>query len=118
MITSLIKLFPINSKLIRLHKIITQLREKSRSGILADMGLYLKEENKQTELQRRIKAELRRKSETSKDFEVWTEDSVEAPKAKVKSKKNHRAESARHAGQAILLIAIALIVVIGYMAVM
>lgn len=92
--------------------------DKSRSDILAGMGLYLKQENEQTELQRRIKADLRRKSEeTSKDFDIWVENSEDAPQTKLKTKKDRRVESAKHAGQAILLVVIVLIVIIGYMAV-
>lgn len=81
------------------------------------MGLYLKQENEQTELQRRIKADLRRKSEASRDLDVWVENSEDAPQTKLKTRKDRRVESAKHAGQAILLVAIVLIAIIGYMAV-
>ena len=88
------------------------MREKSRSDILAGMGLYLKQENDQTELQRRIKAELRLKSEVSDQVDVWAEDGKNAP-----TKVSDDSAPVSRVGQVILLIAVILIVVIGYMAV-
>jgi len=76
------------------------------------MGLYLKQENDQTELQRRIKAELRRKSEVSDQVDVWAEDNKNAP-----TNTPDDSAPASRVGQVILLIAVILIVVIGYMAV-
>lgn len=95
-----------------MYKIIAKLREKSRSAILAYMGLYLKQENEQTELQRRIKSELRRKSETSSQLDVWTESDD-----KKDDESDQKVASASRAGQVILVVAIVLIIVIGYMAV-
>lgn len=76
------------------------------------MGLYLKQENEQTELQRRIKSELRRKSETSSQLDVWTESDD-----KKDDESDQKVASASRAGQVILVVAIVLIIVIGYMAV-
>lgn len=75
------------------------------------MGLYLKQENDQTELQRRIKSELRRKSEASSQVDVWSEDEKTPDEVVVES------QPSSQTGKFIFLVAIALIIIIGYLAV-
>lgn len=73
------------------------------------MGLYLKQEEPRTELQRRINSELKRKAEASADVGLFDEtDKIVDEESKLK-------ESDGSFGKIALLIGVALVIIIGYL---